>query len=449
MTKSRLTAEELCQLNTAKNAAIAYDGKVYDVTGFLDKHPGGSEQLLLAAGRDVTYLFNSYHSKETRKLVAQKCKYLGDLEETADSQPKYLEPDDFYTTLEKRVRAYFKRTKQDPKFNLETFSVWFVTFFLTLFLWYMTIFSVYNGYSLIVSSFLALASGFGAAIATFHAHDITHFACTHKPWVWEVMLYVYAILQGMSSHVWFHQHVLAHHVHPNHDRLDPDVGASRVDVWRVKPFQIQAVHYAYQYIYLPVIMNIYSIKMKVADFVDFFVRRDGFRINPHSTKQIFVFFSTKAIHFTYRIVIPALFIPWPYLLLINILAELTMGFWTGFVTQLNHLNTVALYPDPNVSRFNISWAQMQLLTTVDYATNSKFWNLMTGGLNSQAIHHLFPWILSVYYKELNPILAKTCEEFGVQYNSFDSIWSMWWSYDQFLKEMGQTEPEQDIKSKVF
>ena len=215
--------------------------------------------------------------------------------------------------------------------------------------------------------------------------------------------------------------------------------------------QIQAFHYAYQYIYLPVLVSTISIMKKVVDFITFLGRRDRYvyRINPRTRKQIFVFFSTKGIHFTYRIVIPALFIPWPSLLLINILAELIMGFWIGFVVQLNHLNTVALYPDPNVSRFKILWAQMQLLTTADYAIDSEFWNLMTGGLNSQTIHHLFPWILSVYYKELNPILVKTCEEFGVQYNSFDSIWSMWWSYYQFLKEMGQTEPEQDIKSKVF
>ncbi len=30
-------------------------------TGFLDNHPGGKEILLLAAGRDITYAFDSYH----------------------------------------------------------------------------------------------------------------------------------------------------------------------------------------------------------------------------------------------------------------------------------------------------------------------------------------------------------------------------------------------------
>ena len=30
--------------------------------GFLDKHPGGREMLLLAAGRECTDLFESYHA---------------------------------------------------------------------------------------------------------------------------------------------------------------------------------------------------------------------------------------------------------------------------------------------------------------------------------------------------------------------------------------------------
>ena len=29
---------------------------------FLDRHPGGRDQLLIAAGRDVTLIFNSYHA---------------------------------------------------------------------------------------------------------------------------------------------------------------------------------------------------------------------------------------------------------------------------------------------------------------------------------------------------------------------------------------------------
>lgn len=52
----KIKPRELERLNTRKNAAIAYRGMVYDVTGYLDKHPAGSDKLLLVAGKDVTGL---------------------------------------------------------------------------------------------------------------------------------------------------------------------------------------------------------------------------------------------------------------------------------------------------------------------------------------------------------------------------------------------------------
>ena len=43
---------------------------MYDVSGFIKQHPGGVDQLLMGAGRDVTILFESYHKPKIRKLVA-------------------------------------------------------------------------------------------------------------------------------------------------------------------------------------------------------------------------------------------------------------------------------------------------------------------------------------------------------------------------------------------
>ena len=41
--------------------------QVYDVSGFIERHPGGADQLLLGAGRDVTILFESYHNFNVSK----------------------------------------------------------------------------------------------------------------------------------------------------------------------------------------------------------------------------------------------------------------------------------------------------------------------------------------------------------------------------------------------
>lgn len=42
---------------------------MYDVTGFLDKHPGGRDQLLVGAGRDASVVFDSYHKGSIEKYV--------------------------------------------------------------------------------------------------------------------------------------------------------------------------------------------------------------------------------------------------------------------------------------------------------------------------------------------------------------------------------------------
>lgn len=44
-----------------ESAWVIFNKGVYDITGWLDRHPGGKQMLLLTAGRDVTDLMPSYH----------------------------------------------------------------------------------------------------------------------------------------------------------------------------------------------------------------------------------------------------------------------------------------------------------------------------------------------------------------------------------------------------
>jgi len=70
---------EVQQHKAEGNAWIIYKGKVYDVTHFLEQHPGGSEVLLDVAGRDATQDFEDVgHSDEARTMM--KDYYIGDLE---------------------------------------------------------------------------------------------------------------------------------------------------------------------------------------------------------------------------------------------------------------------------------------------------------------------------------------------------------------------------------
>ncbi|KAL3860123.1 hypothetical protein ACJMK2_010288 [Sinanodonta woodiana] len=62
----------------ASSCWIVLDNKIYDVTEFLSKHPGGPDIILENAGRDATVPFKDKgHSMDAIRLIDQY--YIGDL----------------------------------------------------------------------------------------------------------------------------------------------------------------------------------------------------------------------------------------------------------------------------------------------------------------------------------------------------------------------------------
>ncbi|ADV25287.1 cytochrome b5 [Cryptococcus gattii E566] len=73
------TFETLAQHNTREELWMLLHDKVYDVTAFMDEHPGGDEVLLEEAGRDATEAFEDVgHSDEARDML--KKMYLGEFQ---------------------------------------------------------------------------------------------------------------------------------------------------------------------------------------------------------------------------------------------------------------------------------------------------------------------------------------------------------------------------------
>lgn len=51
----------------------------------------------------------------------------------------------------------------------------------------------------------------------------SHFAITHKPWVWKLVGAAHDYYHGASMLAWTYQHVLGHHPYTNIDGADPDI----------------------------------------------------------------------------------------------------------------------------------------------------------------------------------------------------------------------------------
>jgi cytochrome b involved in lipid metabolism len=64
-----ITIEEVEAANTAQKSWVAIRGKVYDLTKFVDKHPGGSDFLLASVGRDATAMYESIHEEKNTRVL--------------------------------------------------------------------------------------------------------------------------------------------------------------------------------------------------------------------------------------------------------------------------------------------------------------------------------------------------------------------------------------------
>ncbi|GAA5950115.1 hypothetical protein JCM3765_004201 [Sporobolomyces pararoseus] len=67
-----ISATEVEKHKSADSAWVIIEGNVYDVTEFLEDHPGGKKVLLNACGQDSTEKFWQFHSKKILEKVAKQ-----------------------------------------------------------------------------------------------------------------------------------------------------------------------------------------------------------------------------------------------------------------------------------------------------------------------------------------------------------------------------------------
>lgn len=70
---------EVAMHNTPEDCWSVVDGKVYDLTKFVNQHPGGSERIAQICGRDGTSAFNGEHRGQDVPLSTLSNYLIGDL----------------------------------------------------------------------------------------------------------------------------------------------------------------------------------------------------------------------------------------------------------------------------------------------------------------------------------------------------------------------------------
>lgn len=84
----KISWEELAKHNTAEDCWVAINGKVYDLTSFLEEHPAGPKIITRQAGKDGTDAFDPYHAPDIIETLGKEHLQVGIIDEAAPAPAK-------------------------------------------------------------------------------------------------------------------------------------------------------------------------------------------------------------------------------------------------------------------------------------------------------------------------------------------------------------------------
>ena len=89
LTELSLTPSELTKHNSASSCWLLISGKIYDVTAYLNSHPGGEAEILKTCGTDATVIYGNRdntgtHSSSANAMLADY--FIGNLNQVLKMQ---------------------------------------------------------------------------------------------------------------------------------------------------------------------------------------------------------------------------------------------------------------------------------------------------------------------------------------------------------------------------
>lgn len=417
-------------------------GRYYDLEPFLDAHPGGRRFLEQLRGLDCTEVFESthLHDKLPRAMMA---KY------EVGTNPNYHSAFDwseggFYPTVRQRVRDLFEaearaaglpRTRwREIHHGSTAFIVRFVGFVL---IWAALGVGAF-GFGL---WWCALPFGLFAFALGGYGHEAMHGGIFRSVWANRLAAWLTLDLQGLSSFVFTAIHVPLHHVHTNVAKIDPDIEV-HYPVVRQRPEQPLRWFHRFQPVYA---WLLHLVTLPILWANDIVSVTTGVWFGPYgrmrrpSLAEAVPFAFFKVVSFSLFYLLPFLLHPWPLALLVVALAMGGAGLAVQTTFALNHQNAIAMNLDARRSRHPRDWGALQAETTADFHHGHWLPTTFFGGLGYQLEHHLFPTLSYSQLHKVAPIVRATCEEFGIPYFYYPTVFHALWAHAAFLWRMSRPE----------
>ncbi|NXH10138.1 FADS2 desaturase, partial [Bucco capensis] len=370
------TWEEIQKHNLRTDKWLVIERKVYNVTKWANRHPGGQRVISHCAGEDATDAFQAFHINPTLVRKFLKPLLIGELAPGEPSQDR-----DKNSQLVEDFRA-LRKTAEDM--NLFRASPVFFSLYLghiiamEVLAWLMV---SYFGTGWITTLFLSFILTTSQAQAGWLQHDFGHLSVFKKSsWNHIVHKFIIGHLKGASANWWNHRH-FQHHVKPNIFKKDPDVNMLHIFVLG----ETQPVEYGKKKLkYLP-----YNHQHEY-----FFLTKIllPFLLAWSHTFQLGAWFFSQGVG-------SSLFIK---------RQKFLESHWFVWVTQMNHI------PMEIDSEKHRDWLSSQMSATCNIE-QSFFNDWFTGHLNFQIEHHLFPTMPRHNFWKVKPLVKSLCAKYGVQY----------------------------------
>lgn len=409
---------------------VCIHGNIYDLDSFI--HPGG-DSVKIYGGNDVTVQYHMMHPYHTSKHL-EKMKLVGSIK---DYELEYAFDTPFEREMKKEV---FKIVGRGREYG--TPGYFFRAAFYISFLAYMQYYWVMKGSSVRVALLLGLAQ---AWIGLNVQHDGNHGAAGGRNRIWINDLFGFgADFIGGCKWLWMEQHT-THHAYCNHAEKDPDsFSAEPMLLFNDYPLGHPArkfFHSFQAFFFLPILSFYWLSSVFNPQILDLRHRGAGgigLQMESDFVKSRRKYaIAIRLLYIYWNVITPFKYHDWNVALFHIAIMGITESLILSMLFSLSH-NFENSDRDPSKNfrdnNLRICWFKSQVETSCTYGGFIS--GCLTGGLNFQVEHHLFPRMSSAWYPFIAPTVRRVCQKHGVQYAYYPWIWQNLISTFKYMHRAG-------------
>jgi linoleoyl-CoA desaturase len=313
----------------------------------------------------------------------------------------------------------------------------YITFYITA---YFSMLYADGGYY-VVFIILYFLVGLSGILNAFNcSHDAIHGAFSKIKWVNALIFHITFNLQGTNAFLWGKRHKASHHVFPNVDDCDIDIDDN--PFLKLSPTHENKWWFKYQHIYATLLYCMYTMQWIFVKDFKYITKKEYANLKNinYPWYQYVALVVWKLFYIWFMIAVPIMITPFTLVQVVIafIIMHIVISLFFVLTLIMSHLCEQTKFPVADTNGvLPYSYYRHQLEVSMDYSSDSKVAQLLLGGFNTHAAHHLFPNYPHTVYRDITPVIASVTKHYNITYNQLSFLQAVK-SHYRFLKKIGGT-----------